>query len=293
MTRSTLRRLGYSSVLERVVWWRVGGMFGLTSEQCWLIVISGALLVLAHQVNELRESRKPRLKPKVRRALLWANPITVKHDTPRSLTPDEKECFGAEKHDFECFQSFWYFADCINKLYSDLSGPIRLQELGDTLIQGSLSNHGPAYGRRYDIFYNQCKIGLLEICAGLDRHFDPENKSVDLEITIDRVPPTMLPYSVVYGFLQSIASLVTSAHRPKYPGNTAYAKTEYQHAMSEIRTAISELMWNMHRDDDWFSELQIELSGTPDHYYRLLELKLDQDGRKTAASAHASTPHQA
>jgi hypothetical protein len=255
-------------------------MFGLTDAQLMYVVIFGSLLVLAHQVNKLREAGKPRLKPKVLKALFEAEPITVKHDTPRSLTPDGKEHFGAGKHDFECFQSFWYFADSINKLYSDLSGPFRLQELGDTAITGSL-REGPAYGRRYDIYYNQCKIGRLQICAGLDRHFDPQNKSVEAEIVLD--PPTMLPYSDVYGFLQHVASLVTSAGRPKYPFETAENATEYVHALSKIRDAIIELLWNMQRDENWLPELTIELSGTPDHYYRIAQLQLDERRSQSAA----------
>lgn len=106
--------------------------------------------MLAWQVNELRETRKPRLKPKLLKELRWGKPIAVRHDTPRSLTQDGKECFGAEKQDFEWFRSFWYFADWINKLYSDLSEPIRLQELGDTRIRGSRASEAPAYDGETD-----------------------------------------------------------------------------------------------------------------------------------------------
>jgi len=260
------------------------GFLGLTSDQVWLVFFGILLLVLVYQVNQLREARKPRLKPKILKELRWGEPITVKHNTPRSLTPDGKECFGAEKQDFECFQSFWYFADWINKLYTDLSEPIRLQELGDTRIRGSRASEGPAYGRRYDIYYNQCKIGLLEICAGLERHFDQENKSVDVEITIDRIPPTVLPYSDVYGFLQTVASLVTSTERPKY-SHLPEGETEYEHALSVIQAAITEVMWNMHDKDNWWPELKVELSGTPDHYYHLLQLRLEEDRSKAAAGA--------
>jgi hypothetical protein len=81
------------------------------------IVVVGLVLVLAYQVNQLREARKPRLKRQVLKALFEAEPITVKHDTPPSLTPQGQETW-AEPHDYECFRSFWYFADSINKLYT-------------------------------------------------------------------------------------------------------------------------------------------------------------------------------
>ena len=259
------------------------GFLGLTSDQFWLVLLGCGLVVLLWQVNALREARKPLLKPKILKQLRWGEPITVKHDTPRSLTPDGKELWGVQKRDFDLFQSFWYFADWINKLYGDLSEPIRLQELKDTEIKGSLSSERPAYGRRYDIFYNQCKIGLLQICASPRSHLNPNDKTVDVEITIDGVPPTVLPYSNVYGFLQTIASLVASMERPKFE-HLPDGDTEYEHAMSDIRAAIIEFMWNMH-GDNWWPELKVELSGTPDHYYHLLQLRLEEDGSKAAAGA--------
>jgi hypothetical protein len=144
--------------------------------------------------------------------LLFSEPIAVKHDRPKSLTPDGNERWGAEKHDFECFQSFWYFADWINKLYSDLSEPIRLQELGDTSIRGSLSREAPAYGRRYDIFYNQTKIGLLQIRAGLHRHFDKQDKSVDVQI--EPPPATAATAAAVQLSAVPVPTTVVGAKRP-------------------------------------------------------------------------------
>jgi len=262
-------------------------VFSLTSEQIWLLVLGGALLVLTYQVKELRDARKPRLKRKILTELRFGEPIKVKHDTPGSPTLDGKQQWGAERHDFECFQSLWYFPHWINKLYSDLSEPIRLQELQDTRIRGSRADEGPAYGRRYDIYYNRCKIGLLEVCAGLDRVFDPVDKSVDVEITIDGVPPTVLPYSDVYGFLSTVASLVTSRKKPKY-AHLPNGETEYDDAMSNIRTAMTELMWNTHSEGDGWTELRVRLSGTPDHYYDLLRQRTKQDVEKAAAGARGT-----
>ncbi|MGH6736731.1 MAG: hypothetical protein ACRECX_11720 [Methyloceanibacter sp.] len=259
-------------------------LLGLTSDQVWLLVLGGVVLVLAYQVRGLREARKPRLKSKVLRELRFGKPIEVKHDSPRSLTPDGQERYGADKHDFDCFHSLWYFAPWVNKLYSDLSEPIRLQELRDTEIRGSRADEGPAYGRRYDIYYNRYKIGLLEICAGLGGALDPADKSVDVEITIDGVPPTTLPYSAVYGFLSTVASLVTSTQKPKY-AHLPNGETEYDHALSTIRSAMTELMWNTHSGDHEWAELNVRLSGYPEYYYRVLQRRLQEVTQKAAAGA--------
>lgn len=258
----------------------------LTGDQIWLVALSFALLVLAYVVSELRNATKSRLRPRILRELRFGEPIKVKHATPRSLTHDGKQRYGAEKHDFECFQLLWYFPEWINKLYSDLSEPIRLQELRDTSISGSRADEGPAYGRRYDIYYNRCKIGLLEICASLDRVFDPAVKSVDVEITINAVPPTVLPYSDVYGFLSTVASLVTSRSKPKY-AHLPNGETEYDDALSSIRTAMAELMWNTRSEADAWTELSIRLSGTPDHYYELLQHRMKRDMQGAQAPSQA------
>jgi hypothetical protein len=118
----------------------------------------------------------------------------------------------------------------------------------------------------------------------LTRDKDWANPLVDVEITIDRIPPTELPYSRVYGFLQTVASLVTSTEKPKY-SHTPDGATEYENALSDIRAAITEHMWGMHDNDNWFSELQLRLSGTPDHYYHLLQHGLNQERPIAAAGA--------
>jgi hypothetical protein len=65
------------------------------------------------------------------------------------------------------------FGEAVNR---DLEHePIRIQEISDTDISGDLSREGPACGRRYEIFYNQVKIGLLQIKASYHRHFDKQD----------------------------------------------------------------------------------------------------------------------
>jgi hypothetical protein len=120
----------------------------------------------------------------------------------------------------------------------------------------------------------------LQIRAGLDRHFDPEDKSVDVEIVFD--PPTMLPYSDVYGFLQHVASLVTSTKKPKYPDIPGQTDTEYAYAMSDIREKIIALLWDMQRDESWLPELTITLSGNPDRYYHMAQMHLERQVKAAA-----------
>jgi hypothetical protein len=128
---------------------------------------------------------------------------------------------------------------------------------------------GPCYGRRYEIFYNQVKIGSLEIEANSGQDFDKWDRSVFAHIALDGVPITALPYHQVRSFLGTIASLVTSEKRKRHDG-----KTEYDDASSTIDHAMAETMWDVlhtYTLGEPFrgNELTVLLSGTPDDYYRM------------------------
>jgi hypothetical protein len=127
--------------------------------------------------------------------------MAIKHDPPKNLTPDGERRYGAEDYDFECFMLFWYFGEAVNRDLGD--SPFKIQEISDTNISGDLSSEGPAYGRRYEIFYNQVKLGLLQIMASHHRHFDKQDQSVYAHATLDGAPITALPYATLYGFLQT------------------------------------------------------------------------------------------
>ena len=108
--------------------------FDLANTQVGFYVIVVSLLVLAYQVHQLREAKKPRLERKVLDQLLEGEPIKVKHNTPRSLTPDGKECCGAEKDDLLSLVLV------LRRLDKQFLQPSRstnpLQELRDTSIRG-------------------------------------------------------------------------------------------------------------------------------------------------------------
>lgn len=91
-------------------------------------------------------------------------------------------------------------------------------------------------------------------------------------MALDRVPVTALPYSDVYGFLQTVASLVASTERPKY-AHLPDGETEYEGALSAIKYQLANAMWstlnNYTLGEPSWTELEVRLSGTPDHYYRI------------------------
>jgi hypothetical protein len=61
-------------------------LFGITQAQLTNVLLV-CLMALYWQVQSLREER-PKLKKKFVDDLLFSEPITVKYDRPKSLTPD-------------------------------------------------------------------------------------------------------------------------------------------------------------------------------------------------------------
>ena len=248
-------------------------------------VIAIFLWVLEYQVNALKEKR-PKFEKKRLDALFRSKPIEVKHKPPKNLTTDGQERFGAEAYDFEFFREFWFFGEAANRSFKD--GPWRLQEIDETEISGmGLAGYGPAYGRRYEIFFNQVKMGLLQIIASHHRDFEKQDKSVIAEIELDAFPVTALPYSHIRGFLSGLAGLLTKIKRPDDGG-----KSEYEQATSNIENALSEAMWDVVSDytlseqHSFWGDFTVRIDGTPEQYYHM-------EGCETAERMRAAQGEQA
>ncbi len=210
------------------------------------------------------------LKRSVYRELFESDPINVQYDTDREFTSDERGCGGIREAEIQCYNEFWYFASWINKLYEKLQEPIRLQELRDPLLRGSAAMDGPAFGRRYDIYYNRRKIGYLEVCASLIPRYERDG-SVHVEIDLSHIPPRVLPFEDVYGFLSVVASLVVSVEKqsPRF-ANT----TEYQDALLQIDRAMLGAVWQITEETSEIGRsLEITFSGRPDHYRELAHVQ--------------------
>jgi hypothetical protein len=59
-------------------------------------------MALFYQVNSHREER-PKFKKKFLDDLPYSEPLAVKHNPPKNLTPDGKHGHGADDHDFPVF----------------------------------------------------------------------------------------------------------------------------------------------------------------------------------------------
>ena len=111
-------------------------------------------------------ARRPdKLKKKFLAALMDNKPIVPRHQRPESIG----EGWGVHDRDRKFFTDFEDFADVVNWWFANphAEEPWRLQELADTDLQLEFHD-SPTYGRRYDIYHNQVRVGALELQAYLD-----------------------------------------------------------------------------------------------------------------------------
>ena len=226
------------------------------------------LLIIGLVVLVLWRTQKPeKLKKKFVKSLLHSKPIVPKHKPPKSIgagipslvTNDDRAFFN----DFVDFGAVvnWWFGDKYN------DAPWRLQELPDTELKIAISD-SPEFGRRYDIFHNQEKIGALEVTAG--SRYASEKRNVYARLKVRWV--RLLSFHAIHGLLEGIALHICDDERTE--------------AQASIAHAISGVLWEAQRidQDDFgtdYGELSLHLDGAASWYFQRREAK---DFRKHAAA---------
>jgi len=147
----------------------------------------------------------------------------------------------------------WYLAEDF------ISSHWRLQELPDTDV--GTAETGPMFGRTYDIFYNQARVGKIEIRGGV--FFGKKERTVTPKLELDWV--RLLGYHEVTELLDSLVAHVVD---PSPQSGERAAVT------NAINAAMLKVLWDAYRisefdspdDMDW-GELELHLRGTPTWYF--------------------------
>ena len=109
-------------------------------------------------------TRAPKLKKKFLKRLLHSEPITPKHQPAKTIggqfgshVSEEVRAFFADFADFANVVNWWLADEHVDSRW-------RLQELPETeLSLHGVFDCGPIFGRSYAVFYNQVRIGELEL----------------------------------------------------------------------------------------------------------------------------------
>jgi hypothetical protein len=213
--------------------------------------------------------------------------MTSTEAKPRYLTPDGNTCSGAEEdYHFGVFELFREFCEFFNHWRE--STPFRLRELQDTKITYRLGHLdlGPNYGHRYNVYHSQNKVGLLQICAsrvqfsrmdGLtfsEEMRQIEDLQVHVDILLDELVTTTVPFKEVREFLEDVARMTTNeTQQCSYTGYDGI--TQRQYVMKAVDTAMQEALWNSHlaTSDKAKPSLHLWFSGLPTDWYRIVSNK--------------------
>jgi hypothetical protein len=205
-------------------------------------------------------ARKPEtLKRKFLKALLHSGPIMPQHHSPKSI--GEGFASLVDEEDQRFFDDFRDFARVVNWWLADkdVGGPWRLQELPDTELTLHFSDM-PNFGRRYSIFHNQVKVGILEVFPA-SIHYGAEEPQVYTDIEIEWI--RLLSYRTIRGFLQDIALHVTDPR----PDAIEHLKNE-----TLIDRALVDVVWKTQRVSDAgigedYGQLELRLHGLANWYF--------------------------
>jgi hypothetical protein len=216
-----------------------------------MIVVLNALATIALWRDA---ARKPeRLKKRFIKALLESEPIEPKHRQPKTIGE------GRDVHDQDrkFFADFADFAEVANWWFSDrhVKEPWRLQELPDTKLKLEGPDEYSRYGRRYELYHNQARVGELEIRANL--------------LYEDRIIATMhldwvrlLPISTIRALLNLLALHICNPD-PK--------SEEYRQARIDIDNCLTDTLWQAQRITEFdvdYGDLQLGLNGSAKWYFR-------------------------
>jgi hypothetical protein len=231
------------------------------------VVVNAGATIALWRMMATKASRPAGLNKKAAKALWHSDPILPKHDPPKvpggdypSMVRDADKVF---------FADFKEFSDVVNWFLADdyVASRFFLQDLPDGDVRLNIGfDSGPVPGRCFALYYNQTRLGRIEIHAQYE--YTTETPKVFTSVQIDW--SRLLGFGTITNFLSTIADHV-AAPNPK--------SDEHVDAQRRIQTALTELLWDKYRisefdrvfaneeDMDW-GELNVCFRGSADWYIK-------------------------
>jgi hypothetical protein len=235
----------------------------MTYEFLTAVVVLNAIATFAlwRKISASKISDRPRLNKKAAKALWQSEPIVPRHNPPETAGGGKWGSFVRDV-DRLFFSDFKDFADTVNWWLSDsyMESPFRLQDLPDDHLRLNVPSDSPTLGRAFAVYYNQTKLGRLEIHPYYK--YSTESPEVYTSVEIDWA--RFIGFAELTEFLGAVLIHVTSQN-PK--------NDERIDAWQSINRALTETLWSNYRisqydtadDQDW-GELNVSFHGTADFY---------------------------
>jgi hypothetical protein len=215
-------------------------------------------------LSDVARRQQPNFKKKFIKRLLQSEPITPKHQPPKTIGDGFESLVSKEGRLF--FHDFVDFAAVVNWWLADeyVGSRWRLQELPKTeLTLHEVFDYGPTFGRSYAVFYNQVQIGELEVEP---HQYSAERPRVLTRIHLDYA--RLLPFHTIRDFFDAIAMHTC------YYGSQG---KEYLAAQQEINRAMTEALWQSNQVDVYdirahdSGEINLQLDGIASWYFEQSE----------------------
>ena len=248
-----------------------------------IVAINAVVTLSLWRMMATKANRPAGLNKKAAKALWHSDPIVPRHDPPKAVGGD----FPSLVHDADrtFFDDFKEFADVVNWFLADryVGSRFRLQDLPDGNVRLNVAHDsGPVAGRCFAVYYNQTRVGRLEMHPSYFPDYTTEAPQVYTSVQIDW--SRLLGYRTITEFLDVIASHVT---------NPSPKSDEYVSARQGIQAALTETLWANYRmsefdrffaneeDMDW-GDLNVGFHGAAEWYFTRRNA-----WRKTAATNKA------
>ena len=127
-----------------------------------IVAINAIMTLSLWRMMATKASRPAGLNKKAAKALWHSDPVVPRHEPPKVVGGD----FSSLVHDRDraFFDDFKEFADVVNQWLATLESRFRLQELPDGNVSLNVGyDSGPVAGRCFAVYYNQTRVGRLEI----------------------------------------------------------------------------------------------------------------------------------
>jgi hypothetical protein len=178
----------------------------------WLILFVAVLLWACYYYRygylELkRKAEEAEREAKQEDNILSGTPIEPKHANPKL----KRWGWGIPNSLRRFFADFDRFGVIANGWAPVKDSPWRLQELKDTRLR-TFNNDCAEHGRRYDLFYNQQRVGSLEI--GVTPDYTTEEPRVRANVVIRDA--RLIPFDDISRFLTGIATLFSAGTGDEY-----------------------------------------------------------------------------
>jgi hypothetical protein len=218
-------------------------------------------------------TRAPKLKKKFLKRLLHSEPITPKHQPAKTIggqfgshVSEEVRAFFADFADFANVVNWWLADEHVDSRW-------RLQELPETeLSLHGVFDCGPIFGRSYAVFYNQVRVGELEVTPLFK--YNPDRPELITRIHLEYV--RLLSLETIRDFFHAIGM-----HACCYKNSK-----EYFEAQQAIDRALTKALWRSNRVDVYninapdYGEIDLQLDGVASWYLERREALRKQEAAR-------------